>query len=120
MAENKSHGGSWELAKTEEVMKGTDSEFRGARVRTSSAGERSVVMSRPLQKLFPLEVRAVTEELAPELEGKDNVAKSKKSGCSRFRVETEISRPVSQPGRMNQLDTGVGGSILFREAPLPT
>ena len=35
MAENKSHRGSWKLAKVEEVIKGTDSEIRGARVRTS-------------------------------------------------------------------------------------
>ena len=74
MAENKSHWGSWKLAKVEEVIKGTDGEIRGAKVRTSSAGGRSMVISRPLQKLFPLEVRAVTEETAPELEGKDNVA----------------------------------------------
>ena len=74
MAENKSHRGSWKLAKVEEVIKGTDGEIRGARVRTSSAGGRSMVISRPLQKLFPLEVRAMTEETAPELEGKDNVA----------------------------------------------
>ena len=69
MAENKSHRGSWKLAKVvEEVIKGTDGEIRGARVCTSSAGGRSMVVSRPLQKLFPLEVRAVTEETAPELE----------------------------------------------------
>ena len=74
MAENKSHWGSWKLAKVEEVIKGTDCKIKGARVHTSSAGGRSMVMSRPLQKLFPLEVRAVTEETAPELEGKDNVA----------------------------------------------
>ena len=74
IVENKSHRGSWKLAKVEEVIKGTDGEIRGARGRTSSAGGRSMVMSRPLQKLFRLEVRAVTEETAPELEGKDNVA----------------------------------------------
>ena len=74
MAENKSHRGNWKLAKVEEVIKGTDGEIRGARVRTSSAGGRTMVMSRSLQKVFPLEVRAVTEENAPELEGKNNVA----------------------------------------------
>ena len=50
----------------EEVIKGTDGEIGGAGVRTHSAGGRSMVMSRPLQKLFPLEVRAVTEETASE------------------------------------------------------
>ena len=74
LAENKSHRGSWKLAKTEEVIKSTDGDIRGARVHTSSAGGRLMVMSRPLKKLFPLEVRGVTEETAPELEGKDNVA----------------------------------------------
>ena len=61
----------------EEVIKGTDGEIGGARVRTRSAGGRSMVMSRPLQKLFPLEVRAVTEETASELERKDNVAEQR-------------------------------------------
>ena len=80
MAENKSHRGSWKLAKVEEVIKGTECEIRGARLCTSSAGGRSMVMSRHLQKLFPLEVRALTEETAPELEGKDNVAELRKPG----------------------------------------
>ena len=62
------------MAKAEEVIKGTDGEIRGARVGTSSAGGRSMVMSRSLQKLFPLEIRAVTEKTAPELAGKNNVA----------------------------------------------
>ena len=62
------------MAKVEEVIKGTDGEIRGAREHTSSAGGRSMVMSRPLQKLFPLDVRTLTEETAPEVEGKDNVA----------------------------------------------
>ena len=74
MAENKSYRGSWKLAKVKEVIQGTDGEIRGARVHTSSAGGRSMVMSRPLQKLFLLEVRVAIEETAPELEGNDNVA----------------------------------------------
>ena len=53
MAENKSHRGSWKLVKVDEVIKGTDGEIKGERVRTSSAGAR-YLMSRPLQKLFPL------------------------------------------------------------------
>ena len=73
MAENKSHRGSWKLAKVEEVIKGTDGEIKGERVRTSSASAR-YLMSRPLQKQFPLEVRTVTEEIVPRIEGKDNVA----------------------------------------------
>ena len=40
ISENKSHRGSWRLAKVEEVIKGTDDEIRGARVCTSSAGRR--------------------------------------------------------------------------------
>ena len=48
MTENKSHRGSWKLVIVEEAIKGTDSEIRGARVRTSSAGGRSMVLGRPL------------------------------------------------------------------------
>ena len=67
MAENKSHRGNWKFAKVEVVIKDIDGEIRGAKVHTSSAGGTSVVMSRPVQKLFSLEVRAVTEETAPDL-----------------------------------------------------
>ena len=43
--------------------------------------------------------------------------KTKKSGCSRWRVKTEICRPVSQAGRMNQLDTGLGGACYGGKTP---
>ena len=58
----------------EEDIKGTDGEIGGVRVCTTSACGRSMVMIRPLWKLFPMKVRAVTGESAPELEGNDNVA----------------------------------------------
>ena len=47
----------WKLGKIEELIKSDDGAIRGAKLRFSSKGRRSVQISRPLQKLFSLEVR---------------------------------------------------------------
>ena len=54
----------WKLGKIEELIKSDDGATRGAKLRVSSKGRRPVQISRPLQKLFPLEVRQM--EPVPE------------------------------------------------------
>lgn len=48
--------GLWKLALVEELIKGSDGQVRGARVRTQSGLDRSVILNRPVQHLYPLEV----------------------------------------------------------------
>ena len=47
----------WVLGKTVKLVEGRDGVVRGAEVRVNSKGGRRTTVSRPLQKLFPMEVR---------------------------------------------------------------
>ena len=49
--------GFWKIAKVESLIRGTDGEVRGAVVKLHSSDNRSTVLRRPLQLLYPLEVR---------------------------------------------------------------
>ena len=53
--------GKWRMAEVEKLVVGHDGEVRGAKIRVTKKGKRSI-MSRPLQKLYPLEVRIEREE----------------------------------------------------------
>ena len=56
--------GSWKMAEVEELVKGKDNVVRGATVRVITKGKQ-VRMSRPIQKLYPIEVKSVTEQGKP-------------------------------------------------------
>ena len=47
----------WRLGKIEGLISGKDGNVRGAKLRVSETGKRPTVLERPLQKLFPLEMR---------------------------------------------------------------
>ena len=49
--------GFWKLGKVEEVLPGRDGQIRGAVVRIGARGEHSTLVRRPVQLLYPLEVR---------------------------------------------------------------
>ena len=51
--------GFWKIGKVEEVIRGRDGVVRGAKVRVITKGK-PVVINRPVQKLYPLEVKAQT------------------------------------------------------------
>ena len=51
--------GLWKLGKVEELMPGADGNVRGAFVRVHAGGKRSGILKRPIQRLYPLEVRGV-------------------------------------------------------------
>ena len=57
--------GSWKMAVVEELVKGKDNVVRGAIVRVITKGKQ-VRMSRPIQKLYPIEVKSVTEQGKPQ------------------------------------------------------
>ena len=54
--------GLWKIGKVEEVIRGRDGVVRGAKVKVMTKGK-LVLLNRPVQKLYPLEVR--TETLKP-------------------------------------------------------
>ena len=51
---------SWKTAIVEELIKGKDNVVRGAKIRMITKGK-PIRMSRPIQKLYPLEIRCETE-----------------------------------------------------------
>ena len=55
--------GFWKIEKVEEVIRGRDGVVRGAKVRVITKGK-PVVINRPVQKLYPLEVKAQTLKLS--------------------------------------------------------
>ena len=70
--------GFWKIGKVEEVIQGRDGVVRGAKVRVITKGK-PVVINRPVQKLYPLEVKAQTlksslteEQEVKKSEGKVN------------------------------------------------
>ena len=50
--------GLWKLGKVEMLLPGADGNVRGAVVRVNSSGQCSTLLKRPVQQLYPLEVRA--------------------------------------------------------------
>ena len=48
----------WKVAKVEDIIKGRDGRIRGATVRLPVKGSRSILLRRPLQLLYPLEVNS--------------------------------------------------------------
>ena len=51
----------WKLGRVEEVLVGKDGEKRGAVVRVAGGGRKSTLLQRPIQLLYPLEVRQETD-----------------------------------------------------------
>ena len=52
----------WKMAVVESLIVGKDKEVRGANVRVITKGK-AVHLSRPVQKLFPIEIRTGTSEI---------------------------------------------------------
>ena len=74
----------WKLAVIEELLTGNDGLVRAANIRT-----RNYVTSRPISKLYPLEVSSTTPELPAE---------TARQECNEVPVATE-----ERPGRENLL-----------------
>lgn len=58
--------GLWKLGKVESLITGADGHTRGATVRVLSSGQNTTVLKRPVQRLYPLEVQAETNEMASD------------------------------------------------------
>jgi len=56
--ENNPKRNTWKMAIVEELIKGADNVIRGAKVRKAACKGKTEILSRPLQKLFPLEIQS--------------------------------------------------------------
>ena len=63
--------GLWKIGKVEEVIRGRDGVVRGAKVKVMTKGK-PVLLNRPVQKLYPLEVRTETLKSPVGAEQDDN------------------------------------------------
>ena len=50
-------GGLWQLGKVDSLIRGADGAIRGVRVRVTSPKGQPKILNRPLQHIYPLEVR---------------------------------------------------------------
>ena len=65
--------GSWKMAVIEKLVKGKDGVIRGADIRVITKG-RQTRMSRPVQKLYPIEVRSTSASAAANTSAEPRVA----------------------------------------------
>lgn len=54
------HRGFWKLGRIERVLSSQDGEIRGAVARVHQGGNRTTLLKRPIQRLYPIEVRCNT------------------------------------------------------------
>ena len=91
--------GFWRLGKIEEVITGRDGKIRGAKVTlTSSNGSRSQ-LSRPVQRLYPLEIHSSSEN--KRISADDNSVSPS--------ATHEIPVPMSGPGQADEDVPGEAG-----------
>ena len=67
--------GKWRLGKVEELITGKDGEIRGAKVKVLTKKGKPMYLNRPVQKLYPLEVRGPvqTRQTVTEPVGEERV-----------------------------------------------
>ena len=64
--------GLWRLGKVEGLISGADGQTRGAVVKVFSRNGRSTTINRPVQQLYPLEIRSTAKEAELPGEAKDD------------------------------------------------
>ena len=64
--------GLWQLGKIEDVITGSDGQVRSASMRVQSKSGRVVVLRRPIQHLYPLEVDVQGQSTESQPEETDN------------------------------------------------
>ena len=86
--------GFWRLACVKSLIEGNDGHTRGAILTVISPGEKRITLKRPLQRLYPLEVKTVS--------------------CNRSEDEDESNIPLETPNQEQSTDKG-GLLPLMRE-----
>lgn len=64
--------GFWRLAKVESLKTGSDGHIRSATVRVHSKGTRSILLNRPLKRLYPLEINCSINSNPDSLEHEES------------------------------------------------
>ena len=93
----------WRLGKVKELLVSSDGEVRGAKIETVTPGYKSVVLERPLQLLYPLEVSAYEEKEVEQNGGRD--AKELEQGDEKDNLVRETTdrsgSKIAEEERMN-------------------
>ena len=93
----------WRLGKVKELLVSSDGEVRGAKIETVTPGYKSVVLERPLQLLYPLEVSAYEEKEVEQNGGRD--AKELEQGDEKGNLARETTdrsgSKIAEEERMN-------------------
>ena len=98
--------GFWKLGRVEDVVTGLDGNVRGATVKTLSSSNRPIILRRPVQLLYPLEVHCdtSTEQAALSKPDQPEARPDQRSDVEPDRpgVETSPSMPCSdqRPSRI--------------------
>lgn len=77
--------GLWRLGRVMEVISSSDGHIRAARVKVLSPGGRPTILKRPIQHLYPLEVRVASSETGETVEQPSTRIEPPQSDVSRAR-----------------------------------
>ena len=86
--------GFWKIARIKSLIVGKDGRVRGAVLRVASTGRRESILQRPLQRIYPLEIKNLTP--GEEESGSDNEAVPEHSDPT---VEAEQDAAPPSSGR---------------------
>ena len=73
----------WKLGKVEKLIEGNDGKVRSAEMRIAHKGKKSTFLKRPVQRLYPLEVRSLKQCKTLPDDTKDNENTVSKIDCPR-------------------------------------
>ena len=107
--------GLWKLGKVQKLLTGVDGNARGAFVKVHSDEKSATILKRPVQRLYPLEIRT-TEDVTPlggeessvspaEHSSTDTVTESPPSNYSRPRRQAFLRAQENVKTWMDELTT---------------
>lgn len=103
--------GLWRLGRVRELIQGVDGNVRGALVRVQSGGGHSTIR-RPVQRLYPLEVREDVEESQENVPPDNDLAnRSPEDSMSTMENVESSTQPRRQASTEAQRRGGGGGGV---------
>ena len=94
--------GFWKLARVEDTIIGRDGQTRGAVVRVHAKGNRTLILQRPIQRLYPLEINChIEDSKEDELHISENVSISNQEETTMVECQhsTDDARLTRRPRR---------------------
>ena len=83
--------GQWRLAIVQRLLRGIDGEVRSASVKTQSKKGRSQILKRPIQKLYPLEVRSSEMTSQKEITSQQEMTSQREFTSQEITSQREIT-----------------------------